>query len=207
MSVADERKRGDVRMVREHMDGIPRTPFPPGYGARAMTLADIGQWTAIQRDAEQYIDIADTLFTEQFGDDPRVIAERCFIVTDPSGSGVGTISAWFDPDMHGMEWGRLHWLAIRPVCQGKGLGRAALSFAMAELAKRHDRAYLDTDIRRVAAVKLYLDFGFTPDLRGPGAETAWAACARVLEHPALRAFLDAQAQVDRRDRGSSREAQ
>lgn len=158
-----------------------------------MTLADIGLWTAIQRDAERYIDIADTLFTEQFGNDPRAIGERCFIITDPSGSGVGTISAWFDPDMLGREWGRIHWLAIRPACQGKGLGRAALSFAMTELAKRHDCAYLDTDIRRVAAVKLYLDFGFMPFLHAPGAQGAWAECARVLDHPALRRFRDAGA--------------
>ncbi|MBD3239340.1 MAG: GNAT family N-acetyltransferase, partial [Chitinivibrionales bacterium] len=175
-----------ITMIRTHLRGIPREPFPQGYGARPMRREDIALWTDIQRDAEQYLTIGDSLFLDQFGEDLHAIGHRCFIITDERQRGVGTISAWRDRNWRGGDWGRIHWVAVRPSCQGKGVGKAALSFAMRELAKYHARAFLDTDIRRVAAVKLYLDFGFEPDLSVPHAHTVWSALAQTLKHPALR---------------------
>ncbi len=161
-------------MLRPHLKHIPQAPFPTGYGIRPMALDDIGLWTDIQRDAEPYLTITDAMFREEFGDDPASIPRRCFIVTDPRGLGVGTISAWYNRDFHGQDIGRIHWVAVRPRDQGKGVGKAALTYAMNRLAEWHDGCYLVTSTERLGAVALYLSYGFEPDMRPANARAAWA---------------------------------
>ena len=56
-------------MLRPNLDNIATVPFAAGYGIRPMTTDDIGLWTDIQRDAEPFVKITDTLFHEQFGAD------------------------------------------------------------------------------------------------------------------------------------------
>lgn len=163
----------NVVMIREHMRDIPQVAFPDGYGVRGMRREDIALWTDIQRDAEEFLTIGDNLFLGQFGDDLESIGHRCFIVTDPKGRGIGTISAWRSRNWRGKEWGRIHWVALRPSYQGKGLGKAMLTFAMNELAQYHDRVYLDTDLKRIPAISLYLKYGFQPDRSTPEGERVW----------------------------------
>ncbi len=174
-----------VIMTRAHLRDIPQASFPEGVGIRAMTTDDIGLWTDIQCDAEPHLAITSTLFRDAFGDDLEAIGWRCFIVTDSKGLGVGTISAWYDRDFRGQEVGRIHWLAVRPRCQGLGLAKAALTYAMNCLAELHRCCYLVTSGERIAAIKLYLDFGFEPDLTPANARGVWNEVRNRLAHPAI----------------------
>ncbi len=186
-----ENLTGDqVNMIRSHLDDIPTFPFPSGFGIRPMTKEDIGLWTDIQRDAEPYLSIKDDTFASEFGDHPEAIQWRCFIVTGPDGRGVGVVSAWYNRDFRGQDYGRVHWIAIRPPCQGMGLGKAALSYVMHKLAQWHERAYLVTHAKRTAAVKMYLNFGFEPDLTPPGALESWKSAAESITHPLLDRALE-----------------
>lgn len=178
-----------VDMIRPHLLDIPQIPCPEGYGIRPMRLDEAGLWTDIERDAEPYFPIADDLFWREFGSDPQAIQWRCFIVTDDRGVGVGTISAWYDRDYKGQDYGKVHWVAIRPAYQGKGLGKAALAYALNQLARWHDRAMLNTQTGRIPAIKLYLNFGFLPDLDPPGAVEAWRQVAGQIKHPTLERAL------------------
>jgi len=58
------------------------------------------------------------------------------------------------------------------------------------LARWHDKAYLDTDTRRVAAIALYLKFGFVPDLTPSNARKVWTDFFAVYGHPAIREALE-----------------
>ena len=175
-----------VHMIRPHLEGVPQVAFPAGFGVRPMRMEEAGVWTEVQRDAERLQVIADDLFARQFGDDPPGIAQRCFLVTAPDGSAVGTISAWYGGTGYGPDWGRIHWVAIRPAYQKRGLGRAALTAAMNRLAALgHERAWLATSTARLPALKLYLDFGFAPVTNGPEAARAWRLVKAHLDHPAL----------------------
>ena len=178
-----------VVMLRSHMDGIPMVPFPEGYGIRPMSVADIGLWTDIQRDAEPYIRIGDGTFMDSFGDDLAALPWRCFIITDPKGRGVGTISAWYNRNFRGLDYGQVHWVAVRPAYQGRGLAKAGLSYVMQRLAKWHERSFLDTSTEREVAIRLYLDFGFEPDLTPAGAWEVWSKFASTVKHPALARAL------------------
>ena len=180
-----------VLMLRPNLEGIATAPFPEGYSIRPMTRDDVGLWTDIQRDAEPYLKITDTLFQEEFGDDWAAIQWRCFIVTNPKGLGIGTISAWYNADFRGARYGRIHWVALRPACQGLGLGKAALAYSLQQLAQWHDRCYLATSTERVPAIQLYLNFGFVPDLVRPNATAVWQEFATRFNHPVLEQTLQA----------------
>jgi GNAT superfamily N-acetyltransferase len=74
---------------------------------------------------------------------------------------------------------------VRPEYQGRGLGKAALSYALTRLAGWHERAWLATSTARPVAIQLYLNFGFRPDLQPSGARAAWERVQLQLKHPAL----------------------
>jgi beta-glucuronidase len=174
-----------VHMLRPHMRDLPRFDFPESYSIRPMRLDEVGVWTDIQRDAEPFIAIDDGLFMREFGDDLPAITRRCFLITGPKGVAAGTISGWYSRDFKGQDYGRIHWVAVRPAYQGRGLAKAAMSCVMAQLAEWHTRAWLATSTGRIGAIKIYLDFGFVPDMDGPNAETAWRQVRAKLDHPGL----------------------
>lgn len=163
-----------VNMIRPNLRDVPNIPFAEGFGIRPMTLEESGLWEDIERDAEPFYKIEPGLFMREFGGDHGSIPQRCFLMIAPNGCAVGTISAWYDRNFRGREYGRIHWVAVRPAWQGKGLAKAGLSQALKVLAQWHDCAYLRTSIGRVVAIKLYLKFGFEPDMGAPRAPEAWA---------------------------------
>ncbi len=163
-----------VYMIRPDLENLPAVPFAEGFGIRPMTLADAGLWEDIWRDAEPFLKVDPGLFMREFGHDPAAVPRRCFLITAPNGCAVGTISAWYDRDFRGHDYGRIHWVATRPAWQGKGLAKAALAYALNVLASWHDKAYLATSVGRPGAIGLYLKFGFEPDLDAPRGPAAWA---------------------------------
>lgn len=174
-----------VRMIRTHLRDVPVVPFPEGFGIRALRRDEGPLWTDVQRDAEKLFPIADDLFVRQFGDDGQEIERRCFFVVDGKKQAVGTISAWRG-DAKDASWGRIHWVAVRPAYHRRGLAKAALAFALGRLAEWHERAFLDTSTGRLPALKMYLDFGFAPDLsHDPDAISAWRVVRAALDHPGL----------------------
>ncbi len=174
-----------VEMIRPNLDDIPQVAFPPGFGIRPMRPGEAAVWTDIHRDAEPYITITDGLFHDQFGTDLPATHRRCFFIVDGRGVAVGTISAWYSRDFKGRDHGRIHWVATRRAYQRRGLGRAGLSYGLNRLAEWHERAYLTTQTQRLPAIKMYLDFGFLPDLEQPNAGVAWRSVREALKHPAL----------------------
>jgi GNAT superfamily N-acetyltransferase len=175
----------NIIMILPDLKHLPELTFPEGYGCRGMRPGDETLWADIWRETEPPIRVEDDLFAKQFGTDWQRIGERCFLVTDPRQCAIGTISAWFDASFQGADWGRIHWVAIRPAHQGKGLAKPALVFALRKLAQWHERAYLVTQAFRLPAVKTYLDLGFRPDLSDPAKLPFWRYLREALRHPAL----------------------
>ncbi|MDX2110207.1 MAG: GNAT family N-acetyltransferase [Verrucomicrobiota bacterium] len=177
----------EIYMVRDHLRDIPVAPFPAGYGIRTMHPGDASLWVDVWRDAEEYFTIADNAFVEAFGSDWEAVPRRCYLITDPKGRALGTISGWYNRHYHGIDYGQVHWVANRPAARGMGLAKAALAHTMHQLAQWHERAYLGTQTKRIPAIKLYLAFGFRPDLDHPGARIAWSSIVDAL--PELKQWL------------------
>ena len=175
----------NVRMVRPHLDTIPAAPLPDGWAMRPFAPDDVALWTAIIREGETFSVIHDDLWNKQFGDDPDAAPARIFFLCDPSGQAVGTISAWYGDKPPFAGWGRIHWVTILPAYQGQGLGKAMLTFALHRLRELgHTNAYLYTSSGRLPALRMYRNYGFTPDPWDSNNEAVWQQINTALDSPA-----------------------
>ncbi len=163
-----------VRMVRENLEDLPEHALPGGYELRMFGPGSVADWEAIHRQADRYTQITPELFRREFGDDDEVPAQRQFYLFDPEGQAIGTATAWFDDEPPGPAWGRVHWVAIIPQYQGRGLAKPLLSAVCGRLRELgHTRTYLVTSTARVPAIRLYTRFGFRPDIQSPEDAEIW----------------------------------
>ncbi len=171
-------------MTRPDLAGVPGYPVPPGHAIRPYRPGDEQAWFRIQSAADRYNRITPGSLREEFGDDRSVLGRRLFFLLEPGGTAIGTAAAWFGDDHHAQQMGRVHWVAIEPEHQGRGLSKPLLSKVCTTLAEMgHDEAYLVTSSGRVAAIRLYLHFGFVPATDAPEAAAAWAALEPILRSP------------------------
>ena len=75
----------------------------------------------------------DDLFQREFGKNLPALEDRSFFVITDDGEEIGSITAWWRPDWRGKEWGMIHWVAIHPDYQGRGLAKPAMTVAMKRL--------------------------------------------------------------------------
>ncbi len=181
-----------VHMVREHMHDIPQYALPAGYHFRPYRPGDGETWLQLQRAAEPFIPMTDTYFDEQYGADLDVLPDRMYFVESDDGEVAGTISAWWERNRSNPnERGRIHWVAVHPNHQRRGISKPMMTHAMRRLAQEYSAAVLGTSSGRPWAVKVYLDFGFRPEaaeLNDPKIYAAWVALQTLLQHPALADF-------------------
>lgn len=175
-----------LTMALDDLARVPDLALPAGYQTRAYGAGDERHWARIEREAGEFADDARALarFAAEFGSHTGEMKERCLLLCAADGSPIGTTTAWYG-EHGGQVIGRLHWVAIVPAFQGRGLSKPLVAAALARMRQWHDRAYLTTQTTSWIAVKVYLDFGFRPVFDRPDSGEAWALMARVLKHPAL----------------------
>jgi len=178
-----------VRMIRQDLDNLPRFPLPEGFSIRTWQGEDdIGVWVDIQNRADRLQPEDHThFFHSAFGEDIPGLADRLFFLCDGKGEPIGTTTAWYGGSGH-EGWGRIHWVAVAPEYQGRGLSKPLLAAAMTRLAESHTRAWLDTQTARPVAIRLYLNFGFVPEIANDEDRRAWRIVGETLDHPALRSL-------------------
>jgi GNAT superfamily N-acetyltransferase len=196
-------EKGDpVIMTRANLDDLPEFALPPRFSLRWYQPGDEKHWLRIHRAADHFNEFTPELFQGQFAGQPEcglsafparprqpalssaarggpesalqeLVERQCYLLA-PKGEVIGTGTAWFNDNFAGGRWGRVHWLALVPEFQGRGLGKALMSAICRRLRELHqERAYLTTSTARIPAISLYLQFGFEPMLRGPGEEAVW----------------------------------
>jgi len=174
-------------MVRPSLAGFPREPVPAPFFLRSYRPGDEKQWYGIHIEADRYSNITPELFEKQFTSDARQLAARQIYLCNGAGRPVGTITAWRNEHFPGHNWGRVHWVAIIPQYQGRGLARGMLSACLERLEKlMYDGAYLTTSTVRTAAVNLYLRYGFRPCIAGARDVKAWRSMLDAIK-PEYRA--------------------
>jgi GNAT superfamily N-acetyltransferase len=176
-----------VTMVRDNLENLPSFELPAGYRIRAFRSGEETVWSEIEIAAGEFENLAVALnaFSANFGEDVQAMQSRSFFVETDSGLAVGTGTAWYNADFLGQDYGRVHWIGIRPEYHGRGLAKPLVRAVMRRLAESHERAYLNTFITRIPAIKVYLDFGFVPLLRTPRCEEAWKMYGEIVPHPGL----------------------
>jgi len=163
-----------VSMIRENLENIPQFSLPSGFSIRWFREGDAELWLQIHSVADLYNTITPELFVNQFGTDSSVLEKRqCFLFNN-QGRAIGTASAWFDDNYNGTRYGRVHWVAIVPDMQGKGLSKPLMTIICNRLRElEHKRTYLTTSTNRFPAISLYDKFSFVPEIKNPQDQAIW----------------------------------
>lgn len=162
-----------IVMIRPDLENIPQHNLPTGYSLRLYRPGDEQNWVNIQTAADRYNEITPALFVQEFGRNPSALTERQLYICDSEGMAVGTATAWFN-NYQGQEFGRVHWVAIVPHQQGRGLAKSLLTAICHRLRKLgHRQTYLTTSTARIPAINLYLQFGFNPQIENTKDGEVW----------------------------------
>ncbi len=117
-------------------------------------------WAKIEYAVGDFINVesAKQYFTEHYKTDD--IYERCFFAEDNNKNVVGTCIAWYDKKDDGIV-SSLHWLAVLPEYQNKGIGKALMNTVMNYYKSNNlFPVYLHTQPWSYRAISLYNTFGF-----------------------------------------------
>jgi len=167
-------------MYRASLLGLPQHDTDAPYTIRRYRDGDEEAWRRIQEVSDAYNTFTAETFEREFGSDRDAWAERQYYVCDSDGEAVGTATAWRTSDRDG-ECGLVHWIAIHPQHQGRGLSRPLLGTVCNRLAELgHTRARLTTSTGRLPALRLYLSFGFVPVVEKEGDRKAWVEVREAL---------------------------
>ena len=167
------------------MDNIPVYPLPEGFSFRFYVPGDENSWVKLQSNADKFNKIDLDLFRREFGNDADILKQRMLFLLNPEGEIIGTAAAWLNND-----YGRVHWVAVHPDYQGKGLSKPLLSAVCEKLVLLgHDKAYLTTSSARIPAINLYLEFGFLPQIIGPDDKKIWESLKTHCKHPGFNLYL------------------
>jgi ribosomal protein S18 acetylase RimI-like enzyme len=176
----------EVLMIRTNLEDFPQAAPPSEFQIRTYRESDALEWVRIHELADQYNKVTLETFQHEFGYDIEAMSDRGFFIETQAGEVIGTATAWYDEDFEGEPYGRVHWVAIIPEYQGRGLAKPLLSAVMKRLAQSHDKAYLVTSSARIPAIQLYLKYGFQPFLHNVESLKAWDLVSTQLDHPLLR---------------------
>src|SRR5699024_3142078 len=125
-------------------------------------------------------------FTKEFANEIDLFTKRCLILENEERKAIGTTTAWYGiPQSMEETYGRIHWVAIIPEYQGKGLAKPLLTAAMNILAKHHDKAYLTSQTISYQAINMYLNYGFHPHMTKQTCQQAWTLLEEKLNRNIL----------------------
>jgi len=171
-----------ILMVRHSLDSSPVLPIPEDFTLRWYEPGYEEHWLSIHLAAEKEIPITPELFTRRFGSDPAALAARQCYLFSSDGTPVGTVTGWLDPEFEGAPHSRVHFLAVAPAWQGKGLAKVLMSSILQRLKQLGPpRAYLATSSTRIRAIRLYLQFGFVPLAKTGETQALWQEILRAIE--------------------------
>lgn len=116
----------EVAMVRSDLNDIPHYALNGDYFFKFYENGDAQIWVNAQSAAEPYHKSLKVDFlAKEFGNDFESLeARQIFIKNIKSGDIVATATAWNGELIEGIPMGRIHWVAVVPSHQGRGLAKA-----------------------------------------------------------------------------------
>ncbi|MCL2421548.1 MAG: GNAT family N-acetyltransferase [Defluviitaleaceae bacterium] len=115
----------EVVMRRDPGLPLPVCPLPEGFSYEMYQPGYEKEWARIEASVEEFECEMDALlhYQKEFLPCPEELPRRCIFIKAPDGELVGTATAWWA--YHGQRRHPLvHWVAVKPAYQGKGLGKA-----------------------------------------------------------------------------------
>ncbi len=151
-----------VAMILNDLAQAPVHSLPEGYSLRFYQPGDETAWVDIHKEADRWNEMDLQRFEDVFSEHPLSLQERQFYLLNSKDEPIGTATAW-ERELNGCLLGLVHWVAIHPGYQGRGLAKPLLSATLSRLNEvGHVGAFLKTSTARFAAINLYWKFGFRP---------------------------------------------
>lgn len=153
-----------VLMTRKNNEFYKKYKLPAGYKIRAYEEGMEEAWANIEFAAGEFESNDDALarFKSEFIDSGEDLSKHCFFIEAPNGEVIGTTSLWFGKHFDYIKY-RIHWVAIHPDYQGKGLAKCLISYVLnLDVLKSERYVYLTTQTWSYNAIAMYLKFGFKP---------------------------------------------
>ena len=168
-------------MIELMMSIAPLPPkaqaLPHDFQLRPFGPGDRSRWLEIQASTGVYGALAPALFDREFGDCASAHCER-ILFAERAGEAVGVSAAWHPSREVPASTGRVHWVAVKPSYQRRGLGRALVVATLRRLDELgYSSAYLTTGSENRPAISLYRSLGFKPVPRTAEERSAWQALA------------------------------
>lgn len=156
-----------VLMTNLTPDDYPRCPLPEGYAPRTYEpgLGMEEDWARLQVSVEHFptMDEARARFQTELAPDEKTLAKRGIFIYAPDGGLAASALLWYGA-LFGRTLARVHWVAVAPEHQGKGLCKAAMTRLM-DLYHECGLAggiYLTSQTWSYKALGIYRQFGFKP---------------------------------------------
>ena len=136
--------------------------LPEGYSIRTYQPGDEDAWAALLCAVGEQTSLAEAKdeFTQRYLADAN-LTDRIFFAVDGEGAVVGTAIAWeHDPRDLGLR--ALHWVAVHPDHQRRGLGKALCPTCL-RFFRREDNSlpvWLHTQPWSWKAILMYIKLGF-----------------------------------------------
>ena len=165
-----------VVMTRENGKLLKKYPLPEGYCFAPFMPEDEENWIQLQLEVTHVENYAQgkQIFREEFLQAPEGIAceqcpgypevvKRMVQIKDATGNLVGVATLWMG-DTFGEVWPRVHWVAVHPDHQGKGLAKCMLArlLQLYEELACDTPIYLTTQTKTYRAVRVYKQMGCSP---------------------------------------------
>lgn len=154
----------EIWMCRNRMLPVVEKPLPEGFRYELYHDGDEIAWAAIETAVAEFDDVTKAIayFNEKFAPYPQELKQRMLFVTNPVGEKVGTCSAWWKTIPDGSRYPLVHWVAVKPGYQGKGLAKAMMTRTIELLEELESTSpiFLHTQTWSHPAIGLYKKLGF-----------------------------------------------
>ena len=150
----------NIFMMCEKLNKNALSKIPDGYHIRNIRKDELDIWFAFPFDTEdekkEYRNFMLDYFNNVYGNKLEEFYKRCLFICDNNDKPISTCFVWKSYD----KINTIHWFKTLKEYEGKGLGRAILSYIMNSLSDDDYPVYLHTQPGSFRAIGLYSDFGF-----------------------------------------------
>ena len=144
-------------------ENIAENGLPPGYTFKFFEPDDVKHWSRIETSVLEFEteQAAESYFMMSYMPHIRQLEKRCLFALNPDGLPVATATAWYADSELGHQ-ASLHWVAVCPEYQGKGLGKSVTRKALSVFQSLEPGApiWLHTQTWSHVAVRMYHSLGF-----------------------------------------------
>lgn len=169
-----------VIMRRSNLENLPPVQLPNGYELRVFRPGDESAWEQVIGNAFKREDRL-SYFDSHMRQDPDYFDPNSIFIIWKENQPVATACAWLR-SAYGPEVGYLHKVAVISSERGKGLGhQASLACLHKMVEDGRKSAVLRTQVKRIPAIKIYLNLGFEPWILEDEQDRNWEKVWKLIE--------------------------